>query len=84
MPVMVQLMTGAGSLSSLEVLLRLGRGECSRRGERSSVLRGEGGGVLAMELHMIAGMLAARGRSWIAGERERGREWEMKGDIGTG
>ena len=65
-PVMVQEIAGgdvAISFSSLDVLRRLGSGECSRRGERSKVLRGEGGGVLAIELHMMAGMLAALGRS---------------------
>ena len=63
---MVQEMAGgdvAISFSSLDVLRRLGSGECSRRGERSNVLRGEGGGVLAVELHMMEGMLAALGRS---------------------
>lgn len=62
-PVIVPMTMGAGSFSSLDVLRRLGKGECSRRGERSRVLRGEGGGVLAVELHMMAGMLDALGRS---------------------
>ena len=69
---MVQVITcGIISFSSLDVLRRLGRGECSRRGERSNVLRGERGGVLAVELHMMAGMLPALGRSCIAAEARR-------------
>ena len=61
---MVPVATGVGSLSSLEVLRPLlGKGECSRSGDLSRVLRGEGGGVFAVELQMMAGMLAARGRS---------------------
>ena len=80
---------GTLSSSPLEPLWqRACMGESSRcRGERSNVLRGEGGGVLEVELHTMAGILAARGLSWIGiaerereGGKERGERGGRKGE----